>query len=119
MKPACCDRGTMSDWIDVANAGDFPHGATRVLYVEDVAIAMINLDGQYHALENLCTHDNATLIDGSCNPDDLIDSGEITCPRHGARFCIRTGEALSPPAYEPVSIFPTRIENGMVQVMLE
>ena len=64
---------TMSDWIDVAAVGEFPAGASRVLYVEDVAIAVVNLDGQYHALENLCTHDNATLLDGSCDPEDLID----------------------------------------------
>ncbi len=109
----------MSDWVDVAAAGDFPCGDSRVLYVEDVGIAVVNLDGQYHALENLCTHDNATLLDGSCDPEDLIEEGEITCPRHGARFCIRTGEALSPPAYEPVTVFPTRIENGRVQVLLD
>ena len=109
----------MSDWIDVAAVGEFPCGASRVLYVDDVGIAVVNLDGQYHALENLCTHDNATLIDGSCDLEDLIEEGEITCPRHGARFCLRTGEALSPPAYEPVTVFPTRIENGRVQVLLD
>ena len=109
----------MSGWIDVAAVGDFPSGASRVLYVEDVGIAVVNLDGQYHALENLCTHDNATLIDGSCDLEDLIEEEEITCPRHGARFCLRSGEALSPPAYEPVTVFPTRIENGMVQVTLD
>ncbi|MGH8610107.1 MAG: ferredoxin, partial [Gammaproteobacteria bacterium] len=40
----------------------------------------------------------------------------ITCPRHGARFCIKTGEALSPPAYEAVTTFPVRVEDGMVFV---
>jgi 3-phenylpropionate/trans-cinnamate dioxygenase ferredoxin component len=45
-----------------------------------------------------------------------VDGDEVICPRHGARFCIRTGEALSPPAYEPVPTFPVRVTDGMVQV---
>ena len=106
----------MSDWTDVAAGGDFPPGATRLLDLDDVAIAVINVHGQYHALENVCTHDGSALLGCGLDPEDLIEDEEITCPRHGARFCIKTGEALSPPAYEPVTTFPTRVENGIVQV---
>lgn len=108
----------MSDWVDVATVGDLPPGASRVLHVDDVGIAVINVDGQFHALENVCTHDGSSLLDDHIDPEDLIEGEEITCPRHGARFCIRTGEALSPPAYEPVTTFPTRVEDGTVQVCL-
>ena len=45
-----------------------------------------------------------------------VDGDQIECPRHGARFCIRTGEVMAPPAYEPVAKFPVRVENGEVQV---
>ena len=106
----------MSDWIDVASVREFPPGTSRVVYVDDVGIAVINIDGQYHALENVCSHDGSILLSDGFKPEDLIEGEEITCPRHGARFCIRTGEALSPPAYEPVTTFPTRIENDTVQV---
>ena len=78
--------------------------------IDDVAIAVFNLDGAYFAIEDVCTHDFGTLT-GGC-----VEGGEIMCPRHGARFDIRTGEALTPPAYEPVATFPVRIHNGVVQI---
>jgi 3-phenylpropionate/trans-cinnamate dioxygenase ferredoxin subunit len=100
----------MSDWVDVAPAEAFPPGEQRVVVVDGVRIAVFNLAGRYWAIEDLCTHDGAPLAGG------IVDGDEVICPRHGARFCIRTGEALSPPAYEPVLIFPIRVTDGMVQV---
>ncbi len=71
---------------------------------------LFNLDGQSYGIEDICTHDAGQLTGGS------VEGAEIVCPRHGARFCIRTGVALCAPAYEPTAIFPVRIENGEVQV---
>jgi len=100
-----------NDWVDVAPAQDFSPGQYRVVTTDDdVVIAVFNVDGQYYAVENICTHDGETLTGGPFTGD------EITCPRHGARFCVRTGEVLSPPAYEPLTPFPIRISDGMVQV---
>lgn len=99
-----------SDWVDVAPAEAFPPGEQRVVLVDGVRIAVFNLAGRYCAIEDLCTHDGAPLAGG------IVDGDEVICPRHGARFCIRTGEALSPPAYEPVPTFPVRVTDGMVQV---
>ncbi|MEJ2651260.1 MAG: Rieske 2Fe-2S domain-containing protein [Gammaproteobacteria bacterium] len=62
------------------------------------------------AIEDVCTHDYAPLADAK------LDGDEIICPRHGARFCIRTGAVMAPPAYEPVPTFPVRIHEGRVQV---
>lgn len=107
---------TTSAWIDVAAAADFPPGAARIAYVNDVSVAVFNLAGDYHAVENVCTHDGAALLETAAAAKDFITGGEIACPRHGARFCIRTGAALSPPAYEPVAAYPTRVVDGMVQV---
>jgi len=73
-------------------------------------IAMFKLDCEYFAIEDVCTHDGGQLTGGT------IEGGEIVCPRHGARFSIRTGEALTAPAYEPVATFPVRVENGLIQV---
>lgn len=100
----------MSDWIDVASVAELIAGTHRVVEADDVQIAVFNVDGEYHAIEDVCTHDNAPLANGS------VQNGEIICPRHGARFCLRTGKALCAPAYEAVTIFPTRVENGTVQV---
>lgn len=100
----------MSDWIDVAPVSELAPGAYKVVDVDDAAIAVFNLDGEFYAIEDVCTHDYAELTGGD------IEGHEIVCPRHGARFDIRTGEALTPPAYEPVATLPVRVENGMVQV---
>ncbi len=109
----------MSAWIDVAAAAEFPPGAARIVCVDDVSVAVVNLDGDYHAVENACTHDGAVLLETEAAARDFIADGEVTCPRHGARFCIRTGAALSPPAYEPAATYPTRVADGMVQVGTE
>ena len=79
-------------------------------------IAVFNLSGEYFAIEDVCTHDGSSLLDSGLDTDELLDGNEIICPRHGARFCIKTGAALSPPAYEAITKFPTRINNGTVQV---
>lgn len=100
----------MSDWIDVAPADDFEPGDFRITDFGDIEIAVINVDGEFFAIEDVCTHDGGELTGG------VIIGDQIECPRHGARFCIRTGVVLAPPAYEDISIFPCRVENGIVQV---
>ena len=100
----------MSEWITVARAEELAPGERRVTEVDDTQIAVFNLDGQYYALEDVCTHDGGQLTGGT------VEGDQIVCPRHGARFCIRSGAALSAPAYEPTRTFPVRVENGQVQV---
>jgi 3-phenylpropionate/trans-cinnamate dioxygenase ferredoxin subunit len=100
----------MPDWVDVAKADEFGPGEYRVVDIDDVEIAVINCEGCFYAIEDVCTHDGGELTGGE------IDGCQIECPRHGARFDIKTGEALTPPAYEPVASFPVRIEDGVVQV---
>lgn len=100
----------MSDWVDVAPEGEMPPGACRVVDADGVAVAVFNVDGRFYAIEDLCSHQAEPLSAGR------REGCEIACPRHGARFSLATGEALSPPAYEPVAVFPVRVEKGVVQV---
>lgn len=100
----------MDDWIDVAAPADFPPGTCRTVDAAGALIAVFNIDGTYHAIEDRCTHDDGTLSQGK------VEGCEIICPRHQARFSLLTGAALCPPAYEPVATFPVRVEEGMVQV---
>jgi 3-phenylpropionate/trans-cinnamate dioxygenase ferredoxin subunit len=100
----------MSDWIDVAPVKEFPPGTTRVVDAEGVAIAVFNVNGRYCAIEDQCTHEAETLSNGK------VEGFEVTCPRHAARFSLISGDALSPPAYEPVAVFPVQVEDGVVQV---
>jgi 3-phenylpropionate/trans-cinnamate dioxygenase ferredoxin component len=100
----------MSDWVTVAHSDHFAPGDWRVVDVDGTQIAVFNLEGRYYAIADVCTHDAGQLTGG------VVDGDEIVCPRHGARFSIRTGEALTPPAYEPTDVFPVRLDNGEVQV---
>ena len=104
---------TDSDWIDVAPVAMLSPGQFQVIDVDDVLIAVFNIDGNFYAIEDICTHDGEELTAGP------VDGTEIICPRHGARFCIKTGKALTPPAYQPVPTYPVRIKNGSVQVQVE
>jgi len=105
----------MSDWTDVAPAVEIGPGQSRLINIEDVDIAVFNLDGRYYAIEDMCSHDGSAMLGCGLEAAEVIEGDQIICPRHGARFCIRTGAALNPPAYEPVTCFPVRVENGMVQ----
>ncbi len=100
----------MADWTDVAKTDDFPPGSYRTVEIDDVQVAVFNLDGNYHAIEDVCTHDYGCLTGGDWEGEQIV------CPRHGARFNIKTGEALTPPAYEAVATLPVRVEDAMVQV---
>jgi 3-phenylpropionate/trans-cinnamate dioxygenase ferredoxin subunit len=100
----------MSDWVDVAPVAELSPEAPHVVDVDGAMIAVFTLDGKYYAIEDVCTHDGGELASGE------LEGEEIICPRHGARFNIKTGEVTAPPAYEPVATFPVRVRNGVVQV---
>jgi 3-phenylpropionate/trans-cinnamate dioxygenase ferredoxin subunit len=100
----------MSDWVDVARVGEIEPNGHMLIDVDDVPIAVFNIDGEYLAVEDLCSHEEYPIADGE------VESGTIACPAHGAKFCLRTGEALTAPAYAPINTFPVRIEDGMIQV---
>ena len=97
-------------WIDAGPAGELGDGQTLSISAGRRMIAVVRSGGDYFAIEDICTHDGAELTGGA------VEGAEIICPRHGARFCLRTGEALSPPAYEPVRVFATKIEDGRLWV---
>ena len=100
----------MSDWIDVIGAPALADGEHVLIDADGTDIAVFKLEGQFYAIEDVCTHDGAELASGRVAGDEII------CPRHGARFCIKTGEVKAPPAYENIASFPVRVEDGRVQV---
>jgi 3-phenylpropionate/trans-cinnamate dioxygenase ferredoxin component len=97
-------------WIDAGPADNLPDGQAKSIAAGRRMIAVVRSGERYFAIEDICTHDGAELTGGE------IEGNEIIHPRHGARFCLRTGEALTPPAYEPVRVFETKIENGHLWV---
>lgn len=100
----------MSDWINVAHEGSLAEGEYAVVDVDGIAVAVFMIDGHYYAIEDACTHDGAEIASGR------LEGCEIICPRHGARFCLKTGKVLAPPAYEDLTLYPVRVEDGRIQV---
>ena len=97
-------------WIDAGAAEQLGDGQTLSIPVGRRTIAVARSGAAYFAFEDVCTHVGAALTGGS------IEGAVMICPRHGARFCMRTGEALTPPAYEPISVFETKVEGGRLWV---
>jgi len=97
-------------WIDAGPIDALGEGQTLSLAAGRRMIAVARSGGEFYAIEDVCTHDGAELTGGT------IEGDEIICPRHGARFCLRTGAALTPPAYEPVRVFETKTEDGRLWV---
>lgn len=101
----------MSDFITVARVDEVPLNGSLLVEVDDVRVALFNLDGEIYAIADVCTHDGGPLVEGT-----IINGCEVRCPRHGARFDIRTGAALSFPAFEPTETYAVQIEDGTILI---
>jgi 3-phenylpropionate/trans-cinnamate dioxygenase ferredoxin subunit len=103
----------MADFVKVAKTSDLPPGERIVVEVDDLYIAVFNVGGEFYAIEDVCTHDDGPLAEGE------LDGYEIECPRHGARFDIRTGKVLSFPAVVDVPWFEVKVEGDDVLVAVD
>jgi 3-phenylpropionate/trans-cinnamate dioxygenase ferredoxin subunit len=103
----------MSEFITVTRVQDLKPGQIEVFEVQDEFVAVANVEGQFCAFGDVCTHD-----DGPLGASELAGR-VVTCPRHGARFDVCTGEALSLPAVVPIPTYEVRVVEGEVQVRLE
>ncbi len=95
---------------------ELPPGQVKIVRSGELAIGVYNADGVFYAIEDRCSHDDGPLAEGEFECDG--DACVVICPRHGARFDVRTGEALTLPAYLPVATFPVRLVDGLVIVDL-
>lgn len=94
----------------VATTDELQPGERMVVEVGRRWVAVFNVDGQYYAIEDRCTHDDGPLAEG-----ELYDC-EIECPRHGARFDIRTGKVTAPPALVDVPVYTVRVLGSDIQI---
>ena len=97
-------------FIRVGSVEDVPPGTAKVYEVEDRAIAVCNVNGELYAIDDVCTHDEGSLDQGD------LDGYEIECPRHGARFDVRSGQVKALPAVLPVDTFSVRIAGDAIEV---
>jgi 3-phenylpropionate/trans-cinnamate dioxygenase ferredoxin component len=100
----------MAKFVKVARVEDIAPGEKRIFEVDGTLVVVINHNGKFYAIEDVCTHDGGPLGEGR------LEGTQIICPRHGARFDVRTGDALTLPAFEPVPTFEVKIEGGDVLV---
>jgi len=103
----------MSSFVKVATRDELPNGGKKVVDIEGRAVALFHVDGNFYAIDDVCTHDGGPLADG-----ELIDC-EIQCPRHGARFDLKTGRPLCMPAFEPVAVHIVEIRGDDVYVAIQ
>ncbi len=100
-------------YVRVAGTADVPVGTIKSVEVEGEPVALMNLDGMFYAVHDECTHECFPLSEGN------LHDGELVCVLHGARFDVRTGAVLGPPAYEPVKIYEVRVEGEDIMVAVE
>jgi 3-phenylpropionate/trans-cinnamate dioxygenase ferredoxin component len=105
----------MAEIIDVCPVSELPPGSMRMVEWEDLEIGIFNCKGEILAIEDRCSHDNGTLVEGELDQDDCT----VECPRHGSRFDLHTGKPLTLPAYVPVETFPVTIEDDTIKVEVE
>lgn len=100
----------LCDFIAVAALSELPNGERLFLEIGDDYVVIFNIGGDIYAIADLCSHDDGPLGDGG------VEGHAIICPRHGARFDLRTGEALTFPAVESIPAYPVRVRNGSIEV---
>ncbi|HKP18182.1 MAG TPA: non-heme iron oxygenase ferredoxin subunit [Gaiellaceae bacterium] len=100
--------------LDVCPVEELPPGEVKIVHAGLVSVGVYNLGGEFYAIEDRCSHDDGPLCEGEFDPE----SGVVICPRHGANFDIRNGDALTLPATEPVEVFPVRVVDGVVKVQV-
>jgi 3-phenylpropionate/trans-cinnamate dioxygenase ferredoxin subunit len=96
--------------VDVGDAETLGDSKSLAADIDGFALLVVRCGSELYAIEDRCTHDGEPLEGAE------VESCQIICPRHGAHFCVRTGEALTPPAYEPLKTFKVRVENGRILV---
>ena len=100
----------MGNLVEVAKTDDLKPGQGMLLEVEGKEIALFNCDGNYYAIENECTHVGGPLCEG------VLEGETVTCPWHEARFNVRTGEVLGPPAKESVKSYKVHVEGSRIKI---
>ena len=103
----------MSEFFKVAAVSELPPGGKKLVEVDDIPVALFNVGGKFYAIEDVCTHDDGPLAEGE------LEGEEIECPRHGARFNVRTGAALCMPAVEPVECYDVKVEGNDILVSVD
>jgi len=102
----------MADFVAVAKSDALKPGECTRVIVDGRKVALYNVDGTVYATDDTCSHAEASLSEGCLRGD------EIECPKHGARFNVKTGQALCLPAWAPIETFAVKVEDGEIKISL-
>ncbi len=102
----------LCEFIPIASSDEIPEGDRLYVEIDGAPIVVFNIAGTYFAIADLCSHDDGPLGEGELN------GYEVSCPRHGAEFDVRTGKVLSLPAIVDIPAYPVRVENGEIEIGL-
>lgn len=98
------------EFVKVATVDEISPGSAKLVEVDGNEIAIFNVGGQFHALDNSCSHVGGPLCEGE------ISGAEVICPWHGAAFDIATGRAVGPPAFEALNHYNLRVVDGQLEI---
>ena len=102
-----------TEYIEVADAGEIPDPGRKLVEIDDRLVVVLHVGGEFFCIDDVCTHDGGPLGEGT------LEGYQIACPRHGAKFDVRTGEALTMPATQPTAAHEVKVEGGAVYVKLK
>lgn len=98
------------EFVTVASIDELVNGERMIFEIGDLPVALFNIGGQFYAIADLCSHDDGPVAEGE------LEGLEIVCPRHGARFNLETGEALTLPAVVDIPTYPVRVVGNEIQI---
>lgn len=103
----------MSDFQLACSASEIPDGGMQLVEVDDRLVIVFNVQGDFYCIDDVCTHDGGPLSEGE------IEGCQISCPRHGAKFDVRNGEALTMPATQPTGSHEVKLDAGNIYVKIK
>lgn len=102
----------MPEFVPVAKVSEVPDPGKIVVEVDERLVGLFHVGGTFYAIDDVCTHDDGPLAEGE------LEGYEVICPRHGARFDVRDGKALTMPATQPTAVHEVKVEGDQVFVKL-
>jgi nitrite reductase/ring-hydroxylating ferredoxin subunit len=100
----------MSRRLDLCSTADVAPGTALKVEIEDLALAVFNVDGEFFVTDDACTHGPGSLSEGN------VEGDVVECNFHGGQFNIRTGEVVSPPCMVPIKTYPATVVDGKVTI---
>jgi len=98
------------EFVEIAPAGELPGGERMFIEVGGKPIVIFNIAGEYYSIADVCSHDDGPVGEGD------LEGYSIKCPRHGARFDVRSGKVLQMPAVVDIPAYPVKVVDGMIQL---